>query len=435
MQRQMRTILITVLILSGFSLMQARADEVTDWTQIMLRAITTANLTNATTAAHDAGILEAAVFDAVNGVKGHYSPVHVTPAAPKGTSARAAAVQAAYVILVKLFPAQAATFDASRTSSLNAILNVNGGRNLHDRLQASVDAGVAWGQQVADEIWIWRSTDGFSTALPPFLGGNAIGEWRPTPPGFTPGANPQLAMMNPYVLASPSQFRPAGPPSLDSPLYAKVYNETKTIGAAGSTLRTADQTLYAKFWNSSVVTYFWNSVGLKLAANDGLTLLDHARIFGALNVAMADSVIAAWDAKYHYVFWRPVTAIQNGNLDPNLATMGDSSWTPLIVTPSHPEYPSAHSTFSSAGVKVLSYFYGENTSFTVDSNFMPGVVRSFSSFSDALDEIANARIYGGIHFRTACDDGRTVGTAVGNYVLQNSFLPGHGNGSADDDED
>jgi membrane-associated phospholipid phosphatase len=424
---------LTVLVLSGLSATSARADEVTDWTQIMLKALTTANPA-ATVASRDAAIVEASMFDAVNGVKGHYTPVHVTPAAPKGTSDRAAAVQAAYATLSKLFPAQQSTFDAARAASLNAIANVNGGDNLQGRLQASVDKGVAWGQQVADAIWAWRLTDGFTSPPAPFLGGTAIGEWRPTPPAFAAGALPQFATMTPWVIASPSQFRPAGPPALDSALYAQVYNETKAMGSATNSLRTADQTQLALFWQSSTATYFWSAVGLRLAATQDMTLLEDAHLFAALNIAIADSVIAAWDAKYHFVFWRPVTAIQLGDSDPNLNTAGDPNWTPLIATPNHPEYPSAHSSFSSAGAAVLAQFFGANTPFVVDSDKMPGATRSFSSFDAALQELADARVLGGIHFRTACDDGKKLGTAVGNYVVQNAFLPGNGNGSFEDDD-
>jgi hypothetical protein len=412
----------------------ARADEVTDWTQITIKAIVIAKPGNAAEG-RDEAMVEVAMFDAVNGVKGHYSSIHVAPAAPKGTSERAAAVQAAYAILSKLFPAQQSTFDAARTASLDAILNVNGGDNRQAKIQSSVDKGIAWGQQVADAIWAWRSTDGFTPPPPPFLGGTAIGQWRPTPPAFAPGVNLQVATMTPWVIAYPSQFRAPGPPALDSPLYAQVYNETKTMGSATNSPRTADQTLLSQFWDSRSANYFWNQVGLQLAANQDMTLLDHARLFAALNTAMFDSLIGCFDSKYHFVFWRPVTAIQFGDSDPNLNTAGDPNWTPLIVTPPHPEYPSAHSCISSGGATVLAQFFGANTPFFVQSDNMPGVTRSFTSFDDALQEIADARVFGGIHFRTATDDGRVLGTAVGNYVLQNAFLPGRGNGDFEADGD
>lgn len=408
-----------------------QTDEVTEWTQIMLKALIVANQ-NAGQSIHSAAIVEASVFDAVNGIKGHYSYLHVPPNAPKGASARAAAVQAAYVSLVHLFPAQKSTFDTARATSLAAILDVNGGANLHESVQDSVNDGVAWGQQVADATWAWRVNDGFSTVLPPFLGSNAVGQWRPTPTAFAPGATPQLATTNTWVITSQSQFRPAGPPALSSPLYTQVYNETKIKGSKNSPVRTADQTLYALFWQSATATYWFNNAALQLLATQDMTLLDHARLFAAMNVAMGDAEIACWDAKYHYVFWRPVTAINLGDTDPNPNTIADPNWAPLITTPPHPEYPSAHSCFSSSAVAVLVAYFGNNNSFTLDSYAMPGVVRSFSSFDDALDEIENARIYGGIHFRTATADGRTLGTAVGNYILQNAMLPGHGNGSFDD---
>jgi hypothetical protein len=419
---------------SGLSTLAARADEVTDWVKILLQANHTAAV-SAAVASRNGAIVEASVFDAVNGVKGLYSPIHVDPAAPKGTSARAAAVQAAYVSLMHIYPAQAGTFNAARADSLNAILAVKGGDNLQAKTQAAVDQGIVWGQLVADAIWSWRLTDGITPAPAPYLGDTNVGDWRPTPPAFSAGAVPQFATMTPWVIVTQSQFRPAGPPALDSARYAQVFNETKMMGSVNSPFRTVDQTLLANFWQSSTATYFWNAVALRLTAAQDMTLLDNAHLFGALNMAIADSVIASWDAKYYFHSWRPITAITLADTDGNLATDVDTSWTPLIPTPNHPEYPSAHSSFSSGGVAVLAAFFGENAPFTVDSDGMPGVTRSFTSFDAALAELADARVFGGIHFRTACDDGKALGTAVGNYVLQNAFLPGHGNGSPDDDED
>lgn len=436
MNRRILKPLLLAVVFFGLPTIAARADEVTDWVKIMLQANHAASPSSslpATTVSRNAAIVMASVFDAVNGVKGHYTPIHVDPAAPKGTSARAAAVQAAYVSLMHLYPAQAATLDAARTDSLNAIRALNGSDNLQAKTQAAVDQGIVWGQQVADAIWNWRLGDGFTSAPAPYLGDTSIGDWRPTPPAFASGASPQFTHMTTWVIASPGQFRPAGPPALDSVLYAQVLNETKTMGRQNSPFRTADQTLLAQFWQSSNATYFWNSVGLQMvAASTDRTLLENARLFGALNVSIADAVIAAWDAKYYFHSWRPVTAIQLADVDGNLATAVDASWTPLISTPAHPEYPSAHSTFSSGGVAVLVSVFGQNTPFTVDSDYMPGVTRSFAGFDAALGELADARVFGGIHFRTACNDGKALGTAVGRYVLQNAFLPGSGNGSFDD---
>jgi hypothetical protein len=433
MQRGSGRIFAVVLALAGTASTQASADEVTKWTQIMLTANHTAGA-SAPVASRNAAIVEGSIFDAVNGVKGLYTPLHVEPAAPEGTSERAAAVQAAYVSLMHLYPAQAATFNEARSASLAEILKNNGGANHQQKLHESVDAGIAWGQQVADDIWNWRLTDGLTPPPAPFLGDTNTGDWRPTPTAFAPGAVPQFATMTPWILLRPGQFRPAGPPALGSALYAQVFNETKTMGKSVGSPRTADQTLLVQFWQSTNATYFWNAVALRLTAGRDVSLRENARLFAALNVAIADSVIASWDAKYYFHSWRPVTAIALADTDGNLATSPDPSWNPLVPTPNHPEYPSAHSSFSAGGVAVLVATFGEDIAFAVDSDAMPGVTRSFTSFDAALAELADARVFGGIHFRTACDDGKALGTAVGNYVLQNSFRPGKGKGTFDEED-
>ena len=399
------------------------ADEVTDWNQHMLHAALVAGTTPLVTTRVGA-IVQAAVFDAINGIERRYTPIHVTADAPRGASREAAVAQAAYTILSHLYPAQKADFDTELATSLAALMNGNESDN-----DQSVLRGVAWGETVAEAIWSWRSTDGFSPAPPPFLGGNAVGEWRPTPPAFASGAAPQFATMTPWAIQDPSQFRADGPPDLSSALWAEVFNETKSMGSASSALRTADQTLLARFWNASTVTYFWNTVATDLAAERKFTISENAHVLALLNVALADAAIACWDAKYHYVFWRPITAIPLALTDGNDATDADPTWTPLLITPAHPEYPSGHSTTSGAAAAVLASIFGENTSFTVDSDVMLGVTRSFNSFSACQDEIADARVFGGIHFRTACEDGRATGQNVGNYILANTALRVHGQGN------
>src|SRR6478609_4118065 len=234
----------------------AWADEITDWNQTMLRAALVGGTTPPVTT-RVAAIVQAAVFDAVNGIARRYSPIHVTPAGPAGASQDAAAVQAAYATLVQLYPAQKSTFDARLAVSL-AVLGAR-------EDSASITSGLAWGQTVAAAILTWRSTDGFTPAPPPFLGGTALGQWRPTPPAFASGAVPQFAYMTPWVLATPSQFRPAGPPALTSARYAKDFNETKTMGNMLSSTRTPDQTVYAWFWASATPNFLWNTVAISLA--------------------------------------------------------------------------------------------------------------------------------------------------------------------------
>ena len=437
MHCRIRTLsLLLAVVFASISATTARADEVTDWNQILFQAALVAK-TSPLFMTRNAAIFQSSVFDAVNGIERRYTPIHVMPGAPQGASARAAAVQAAYVSLVNLYPTQQSTFDAARAISLAAILNKKGDSDEQQKRQKAIDAGVAWGQEVADAIWAWRSTDGFTPAPPPFTGGTNVGEWRPTPPAFAPGAAPQFATMTPWVIATPSQFRPAGPPALSSARYAQDFNEVKSFGSLSSPFRTADQTLYSQFWNASTTSYSWNRIALYLGAERHMTLLQNALVLAALNVAIADAGIACWDAKYHYVFWRPVTAIPLADTDGNLATIADPNWTPLLITPAHPEYPSGHSTGSAAGATVLAHYFGKNSSFTVDSDVMLGVVRSFPNFAAALTEINNARVYGGIHFRTAVEDAQVTGTAVAGYVLHNAFrrVEGHDRDRWEDEDD
>jgi membrane-associated phospholipid phosphatase len=240
--------------------------------------------------------------------------------------------------------------------------------------------------------------------------------------------------MTPWVMVTHSQFRPAGPPALTSALYAKVFNEIKDFGSLTSSVRTAEETAYAQFWATSTPVYNWDSVALELGAQRHMSLLENARLFAELNVAIADAAIAVWDAKYHYVFWRPVTAIPLADTDGNPATIADPTWQPLLITPNHPEYPSSHAGLTGAAATVLAHFFGEDSSFVVPSDALPGVVRSFSSFDAAQEEVANARIFGGIHYRASTDDGRKLGTAVGKYVLENAFQRFERGEDEDDDD-
>jgi membrane-associated phospholipid phosphatase len=413
-----------------------RADEVTDWNQVMFRSALMTNPTASPLAmTRTAAIVSAAVFDAVNGIDGPYAPVHVTPAAPAGASRRAAAVQAAYASLLLVLPAAThpslkGALDFERANSLAII---SGSRH---ETATSIADGIAWGQTVAEAIVAWRSSDGFTPAPSPFLGGTDIGEWRPTPPALLPGAGPQFAYMTPWVMAAPSQFRPGGPPPLTSARYAQDFNETKSMGSLTSTRRSTDQTVSAYFWASTSASYLWNHVALQLMGRDRhASLVEKARLLAQVNLAMADAAIACWEAKYHYVAWRPVTAIPLADTDGNPATEPDPSWSPLFATPNHPEYPSGHSTVSSAAASVLAHAYGDRTHFRMGSDLLLGVARSFGSFSSALDAVADARVFAGIHYRFACDDGRKTGTAVARYVLDHAMARVRHGREDDDNQD
>jgi hypothetical protein len=237
------------------------------------------------------------------------------------------------------------------------------------------------------------------------------------------GLAPQLALVTPWVLHSPSQFRPAGPARLTSDQYTADFNETKSMGGATNSGRTADATLFANFWQAGNPPDYWDPVVISLAAEQRLSMVQTAQALALVNMGIADSIVACWDAKYAYSSWRPITAIQLADSDGNDATTVDSAWTPLIVTPPFPEYPSAHSCASGAATHILSQMFGEESSFSVVSNAMPGVTRNFHNFTAALSEVVNARIYGGIHFRTACVDGTALGVAVGDYVMTHAVAP------------
>jgi len=229
------------------------------------------------------------------------------------------------------------------------------------------------------------------------------------------------------------------PTHLSSARYAADFNETKTMGSISSPIRTADETINSWFWTVSTATYLSNHVAdslIERGDRDGdddsgrwgerrNSLLENARVLALLDLAMADAAIACWEAKYHYVLWRPVTAIALADTDGNPATSPDPNWAPLFATPAHPEYPSGHSTVSGAAAVVLASFFGEKRHFAMDNDLLIGVTRSFGSFSQALDEVKNARISAGIHFRSACDGGQAMGIQVANWVLDNALLPVH----------
>jgi hypothetical protein len=434
----MRLLKTACLLVFGFVMLQvtiprslsaAPPDPVLEWIGIMNDTVL-AGKTNPLVTSRVVALVSASVFDAVNGLDGRYQQIHVTTEPPRDASKRAAAVQAAYAMLLYLYPAQSVTLGAQRDASIASIVSHHKGEDAK-----SIQAGVAWGQSVADSIWLWRSTDGINPPPPPFVGAlgivglpAAIGVWRPTLPGNAYGAGPQFASMTPWVLHRPSQFRPLPPNALTSLEYAKDYNEVKTMGAFEGSQRMKDQSDLALFWAGNTAL-FWNRIASQIATARSLSLTENAHLFAQLNLAMADAAIACWDAKYRFVFWRPITAIQGGDTDGNAATDVDLTWTPWLNTyatgtPAHPEYPSGHSTVSGAAAFILENAFGDNTPFTVTSDVQPGE-RSFASFSSAVAEIADARVFGGIHFRTSCIRGNAIGQAVAGYVLSHSMRSDH----------
>ncbi len=387
----------------------ANADVVTDWNNAALDAIR-AGRTAPPIASRNLAILHASIYDAVNGIDRTHESYLVPSAVPASASRPAAASAAAHQALINLFPANTSSFDTLHAAILAGIPD-----GPHKA------AGIVWGEFVANQILAARANDGSSAVVPP-PGGSGPGVWIPTPPAFLPYLLPQWGFVAPFGMNSSSQFRPPGPPSLDSQQYAADYEEVKELGAAVGSTRTEDQTEIALFWADGAGTEtppgHWNSIAQVIAAARGNTLEENARLFALLNIAMADAAICAWDAKYTFDFWRPVTAI--AFVEPEL------NWMSFIVTPPFPDYVSGHSTFSAAAATLLPLFYGtEDLPFTIGSDFLPGVDRSFSTCFDAADEAALSRVYGGIHFRSAIEDGAQAGISIGEWTFIHYLQPKH----------
>jgi PAP2 superfamily len=400
---------IATINLASSIAVPARADVVTDWNNAALDAIRVGH-TAPPIASRSLSILHVSIYDAVNGIARTHETYLVPSAVPASASRPAAASAAAHLALVNLFPANASTFDALHAAILATIPN-----------GPHKTAGIVWGEFVANQILAARANDGSSAVVPP-PGGSGPGVWIPTPPAFLPYLLPQWGFVAPFGMNSSSQFRPPGPPSLDSQQYAEDYNEVKELGAAVGSTRTEDQTEIALFWADGAGTEtppgHWNSIAQIIGAAQGTTLEENARLFALLNIAMADAAICSWDAKYTYHFWRPVTAIAFA--EPQL------NWMSFIVTPPFPDYTSGHSTFSAAAATVLPLFFGtEDLPFTTGSDFLPGVFRSFSTCEDAAEEAALSRIYGGIHFRTASEDGLQAGSSIGEWTFVHYLQPKH----------
>ena len=389
----------------------SQADTVTQWNQAMIAGLEAA-AAPPPPAARVGAVVQASVFDAVNGIARRYAPYHVAPAAPPGASRDAAAAAAAYTALVALIPAQRPLFDAQLAATLAQLSD-----DPSDPGQ-SVRRGLAWGTTVANDTLAWRAGDGFSAPPPPYTVGSAPGDWQPTPPAFLgPPQAPlfrQFATMTPFALTAPSQFLPPGPPLLTRARYDQDLAEVQALGSATSTARTPEQTQTAIFWQDDTPAAMWNRVADQLAQASDLPLAPNARLLAQLNIALADATIAVWNAKNTYNFWRPVTAIR---------ATSDPAWTPLLANPAFQEYPSAHSGVSSAAATVLASFYGNDTPFTVTSAGLPGVQRDFTTFSAAVQQVEDARIYAGFHFRFSCTDAAALGAQVARYVTSTLMQP------------
>lgn len=403
---------VCVLLLSTSAI---RADVIFDWNNVALNTIRQSN-TSPPVASRALAMMHSAMFDAVNSVDLTCQAYHSNQSAAPGSSAEAAAAQAARDVLASIYPTQTSVFNAALANSLASVSD-----------GASKTNGVVLGHAVANDIVQWRANDGSSNVVP-YTPSTDPGKWRPTPPAFQPALLPGWGKVTTFAMTQGSQFRGSGPPPLSSAAYAADFNETKSLGALNSVTRTADQTQIALFWSDGGGTAtppgHWNEIAQVVATQKGNTLAQNARLFALLNISMADAAICAWDDKYAYNAWRPITAIQLADPSVNPDTLPDINWKPLLATPPFPEYMSGHSTFSGAAAETLAQFYGtDNIAFTIGSDGMPGSLRGFDSFSQAADEAGRSRIYGGIHFEFSDQSAIACGRQISDFAFQNNLQP------------
>src|SRR5260221_3788567 len=400
---------LLVLVWSG----PARTDVVLDWNGLAAQLIVGPGGANKVPPLGlvDLAIVHTAMYDAVSAVEGFpFAPYAVGPPVTAPAWAEAAAARAGRDVLLALHPARAADCEALYASSLAAVPDGPAEAN-----------GIDVGQQAAAGILALRASDGRNAGTTIVEPPEAPGVWIRTPPGFLAPQAPWAGSITPWTLNHPAQFRPDPPPELDSSHWVQDYNEVKALGPATDGTRTAEQTNIARFWADQPMLQ-WNRAGRGISTSAALSVPDNARLFAMLTTAGSDALIACWDAKYHYMFWRPVTAIQAGGGNPALTD--DPSWLGVVTTPNHPEYPAAHGCFSGASVETLSYFFRtDDFTFTITSNFA-GVttpLRTYSSFSQALEEVLDARIYGGMHYRNSTHKGALLGKQVSHFATRHFF--------------
>jgi hypothetical protein len=395
----------------------ARADVVLEWNDLMLDAIRVDN-SAPTVRSRNLAILHTAVYDSVNSILRTHQPYRFEQAAAPGTSVEAAAVGAAYEVTKVLYQTFAAPADELYTRWRAATPDTE-----------ATAQGLELGRQVAQLTLASRSADGSSTEVP-YIPSDAPGQWRRTPPFFRPPLTPHWRFVTPFCLPGLEAFLPPPPPALDSAEYAQAVNEIKAMGGLGSTLRTAEQGLIARYWSDFSYTAMppghWHEIAATIARDRGNTLAENARLFALISLAQADAAILCWESKYAHNLWRPVTAIQRADEDGNPLTEADPGWEQYLPAPPFPAYPSGHSTFSKASAQVLTHFYGTDAiSFTTSSDTVHGVFRSFDSLAACADEVGMSRIYGGFHFSFDNVHGKTAGARIGDYVSANFLLP-HG---------
>jgi hypothetical protein len=419
-----KILILPLLIALAFAVVASPAvaqeehpDQVLEWNQIFIDTLIATNTPNSSSQRLGA-IVHTAIFDAYNGIERRYTPVFVTQSAPSGASRRAAVIAAAHRALVVLFPSQQPSLDASYAASLAALSDdgEDGGQ--------SRERGIAWGTQVAQAVLVWRATDGFNASYPPFFGGTAIGQWRPTPPAFAPMSAQGLAFTAMFVLNNNTQFQPGPPRGLLSETYTDDFNAVKALGRNTGSTRTEEQTALALFWDGNASSH-WNQAANQMARANNLSLSDSNRLLAVLNIAMADTAFTTWSGKRFYgadpnvVTWRPVTSIPLAETDGNPDTVPDPDWLPLINTPAHPEYPAGHPSQNGAAATVLLNHFDDEQTFTLTTIGRPS--RTYTSITQARLDGNAARVWGGMHYPSTVAISDAQGEAIADYVNENSM--------------
>jgi hypothetical protein len=387
----------------------ASLDVVLEWNAL---AVTTVASQTPYAQARFMAITQLAVFEAVNAITGDYEPYIGTIDAPAGASADAAAVAAAHTVLTTYLPASAATLDPARTSSLALIADG----------PAKTD-GIATGTAAAAALIALRSNDGSAPITNKLPGPVVPGEWQATP-GCPAAGGIFFNWQNvtPFGIPSAADFMPGPPPALTSNAYTKDYLEVKTVGGLNSTARPQDRADVARFFAVSSPSRVLNSVATQVAVAQGHSLSENARTLALLNMATSDSLVVSFLTKYHYNFWRPETAIRLGDTDGNPGTDPDPTFAPYIITPCFPSYPSNHASGSNGGAEVLRRMYGAGGhSITLSNPAVPGVELHYTTFKAITDDIDDARVYGGIHFRFDQDAGGRLGRDVATYITKHNL--------------
>lgn len=391
-----------------------QAAEILKWNDLALDAIRV-NRTPPTACTRGLAMMHIAIFEALNALDPQYEPYIAPLSFDPGASSIAAVAAAAHAVAVEEFPPQESDFDTALEETLGSVPDVQ-----------ARQAGRALGEASAQYILSIRKDDG-SEARFVYTPGTDNGIWRPTLPGYEPGLHPHWGDVLPFAIENPEAHLYGAPPHFATAAYVPEYNEVKSLGAVISTTRTHDQTEIAYFWAAPAGTVsppgLWNMIAADFAEDRDIPLLETARLFALLNIALADAGIVAWREKYRHNCWRPITAINLGDSDDNPDTAGDPYWMPLVETPPFPEHTSGHSVFSGAAAEILGQLLGRNAPFSAVSDGLPenygfpNVRRNFVNFEAAASEASKSRIYGGIHFRSACDGGVLSGTEVGAEVM------------------